>query len=136
VVAPFRPIAPSPSQSLAVSVDLPHARVRVTGDLDRQSAHHLVDAMVMLTTRGSRHWRLDAGDVTFCDTEGLRALSDAHALATEHGRTLQLVRSSRSVDRLVELLGRDRVFPAPAARRAGTAPAWTRRIRCGTTGTA
>jgi anti-anti-sigma factor len=135
VVAPSRSIASS-IQSLAVSVDLPGARVRVTGELDRQSAHHLVDAMAMLTARPSRRWRLDAGDVTFCDAEGLRALSDAHALAEEHGRSLQLVRTSRSVDRLVELLGRDRVFPPPGSRRAGTAPAWTGHVRCGTTGTA
>jgi anti-sigma B factor antagonist len=135
VVAPSRSIS-SPIQSLAVSVDLPRARVRVTGDLDRQSAHHLVDAMGMLTARPSRRWRLDAGDVTFCDAEGLRALSDAHALAAEHGRSLQLVRTSRSVDRLVQLLGRDRVFPPPGSRRAGTAPAWTRHVRCGATGTA
>jgi anti-anti-sigma factor len=120
---------------LAVSVDLPGARVRLAGELDRESAHHLLDALVMLTTRCSRRWRLDAGEVTFCDAEGLRALSDAHALAAAHGRSLQLVRTSRSVDRLVELLGRERVFPRAGARRTGTAPAWTQHIRCGTSGT-
>jgi anti-anti-sigma factor len=135
-----------------VSVDLPRAQVRVTGELDRDSAHHLVDAMVMLATRPSPRWRLDAGDVTFCDAGGLRALSDAHALATAHGRSLQVVRTSRPVERLVELLGHDRVFPAarpstsgrrpprdadaaPAPRRPAPAPARARRIRCGTTGT-
>jgi anti-anti-sigma factor len=125
-----------PGTPLAVSVDLPRAQVCVTGELDRTSAHHLVDAMVMLTTRSSRRWRLDAGDVTFCDAEGLRALSDAHTLAAEHGRSLQLVRTSRPVDRLIELLGHDRVFPAPASRRRGAAPTRPRHIRCGTTGTA
>jgi anti-sigma B factor antagonist len=135
VVHPSSSIGCPPITPLAVSVDLPHARVRVAGDLDRESSHHLVDAMVMLTTRSSRRWRLDAGDVTYCDAGGLRALSDAYALAAEHGRSLQLVRSSRPVDRLVELLGRERVFPAPGSRRTGTSPAWTRHIRCGPTGT-
>jgi anti-anti-sigma factor len=107
----------------------------VSGELDRVNAHHLEDVMVMLTTRPGRRWRLDAGDVTFCDAEGLRALSNAHALAAEHGRSLQLVRTSRSVDRLVDLLGRERVFPPPGSRRATVSPAWTRHIRCGTTGT-
>jgi anti-anti-sigma factor len=135
VVAPSVTIGPPPTAPLAVSVDLPRAQVRVSGELDRKSAHHLVDAMVMLATRSSRRWRLDAGDVTFCDAAGLRALCDAHALAAEHGRSLQLVRTSRSVDRLVDLLGRNRVFPAPAYPRSGLTPAWTRHIRCGTTGT-
>ena len=136
MVAPSSSTDAPPVLPLAVSVDLPSAQVRVAGELDRESAHHLVDAMVMLTTRPSRRWRLDAGDVTFCDAGGLRALSNAHALATEHGRSLQLVRTSRSVDRLVELLGHDRVFPAPPARRPATLPAWVRHLRCGTTGTA
>jgi anti-anti-sigma factor len=153
VVAPAPPIGFVPVTPLAVSVDLPRAQVRVTGELDRESAHHLVDAMVMLTTRSNPRWRLDAGDVTFCDAEGLRALSSAHALAAAHGRSLQLVRTSRPVERLVELLGHDRVFPAaarpaatgrrqrrdaddgPVPRRPGATPAWARRIRCGTTGT-
>ena len=108
-------IGGTPVPPLAVSVDLSSAKVRVAGELDRESAHHLVEAVAMLTTRHSRNWRLDAGDVTFCDAGGLRALSDAHTMATEHGRRLDVVRSSRPVDRLVELLGRDRVVPVPAA---------------------
>jgi anti-anti-sigma factor len=86
----------------------------VAGELDRDSAHHLLDALAMLTTRSSRHWRLDAGAVTFCDAGGVRALSSAHELAAAHGRSLDLERTSRSVDRLVELLGHERVFPSPA----------------------
>jgi anti-sigma B factor antagonist len=135
VVAPSLSIGSPPAAPLAVSVDLPSAQVRVSGELDRVNAHHLEDAMVMLTTRPSRRWRLDAGDVTFCDAEGLRALSNAHALAAEHGRSLQLVRTSRSVDRLVDLLGRERVFPTAGYRRAADSPGWTRHIRCDTTGT-
>jgi anti-anti-sigma factor len=158
VVPPSFPIGSPPVASLAVSVDLPRARVSVSGELDRESAHHLLDALTMLTTRSSRRWRLDAGGVTFCDAGGVRALSGAHALATEHGRSLDVERTSRSVDRVVDLLGRDRVFPAAPssadggrvsaegqsggagsaapARRAGATPAWKRRIRCCTTGTA
>jgi anti-anti-sigma factor len=114
VVAPTTTIGVTPVPPLAVSVDLSSAKVRVAGELDRESAHHLVEAVAMLTTRHSRNWRLDAGDVTFCDAGGLRALSDAHTMATEHGRRLDVVRSSRPVDRLVELLGHDRVFPVAA----------------------
>jgi anti-sigma B factor antagonist len=135
VVAPLSPIGSQPVTPLAVSVDLPSAQVQVTGALDRESSHHLVDAMAMLTARSSRLWRLDASGVTFCDVGGLRALSDAHALATSHGRSLQLVRTSRPVDRLVELLGHDRVFPAQTSRRPGGAPTRRQRLRCATTRT-
>jgi anti-anti-sigma factor len=141
------PPQPLPTDSpsvppLSVTVDLPTARVHVTGELDRTSAHHLVDALDVLTTRSSRRWRLDTSGVTFCDVGGLRALSSAHTFAEAHGRDLRLVSTSRPVERLVELLGHDRVFPAaderrrkqPTARRpaAGRSP----RLRCGTTGTA
>jgi anti-anti-sigma regulatory factor len=113
--------------------------VRVTGELVRESAHHLLDALTVLTVQPSRRWRLDAAGVTFCDAGGVRALSSAHTLATEHGRTLQLEHPSRSVVRLVELVGPDRVFPAtgdaPHRRGTGARPR-VRRIGCGTTGTA
>jgi anti-anti-sigma factor len=134
-------VVPPPSSTgspagppLAVSVDVPLARVSVAGELDRESAHHLVDALTVLTAHPARRWRLDAAGVTFCDAGGVRALGRAHALATAHGRTLQFERTSRSVDRVVELVGADRLFPTPAHRRANGAPGWVRRIGCGTTG--
>jgi anti-anti-sigma factor len=128
------------TSAIAVSVDLPSSSVRVGGELDRNTAHHLLEAVEMLTTRSSRRWRLDAAGVTFCDAGGLRALTDAQAYAAAHGRILRVVRSSRSVDRLVQLLEDDQAFPQlqPAARRirtgapAGRAP----HPRCGATGTA
>ena len=141
--------ASAPVTALAVSVDLPSSLVSVAGELDRDSAHHLLDAMAVLTTRTSRRWRLDASAVTFCDAGGVRALSSAHALATAHGRSLDVERTSRQVDRLVELVGHEQVFPSaegsdspagtadgatPARRASSTANA--RLIRCGTTGTA
>ena len=118
----------------------------MAGELDRDSAHHLLDALAMLTTRSSRRWQLDAGAVTFCDAGGVRALSSAHELAAAHGRSLHLERTSRSVDRLVELLGHERVFPSSADDHSPTADDATPgrrsrgatrapRIRCGTTGT-
>jgi anti-anti-sigma factor len=117
-----------------VSVDVPHARVSVTGELDRESSHHLLDALTVLTAQPGRRWRLDASGVTFCDAGGVRALGRAHALATAHGRTLQLERTSRSVDRLVQLVGHDHLFPAAAHKRSSGTPGWARRIGCGTTG--
>jgi len=142
VVAPSSSIGSPPVSTtpIAVSVDLPSASVQVAGELDRNSAHHLLEAVEMLATRPNRRWQLDTAGVTFCDAGGLRALSSAHTLAAANGRTLRLVRSSRSVDRLVDLLGSEEVFPAPgaatSARRPGPGPAWTALFRCGTTGPA
>ena len=123
------PAGTLPVPPLAVSVDLPRAHVRVAGELDHDSAHHLLDAVAVLTAGASRRWQLDAGGVTFCDVEGMRALSSAHSLAAAHGRDLRLVRSSRPVQRMVELLGSERVFPS-APRRRRQPP-----VRCGPTGT-
>jgi anti-sigma B factor antagonist len=120
-----QPVTPS---SIAVSVDLPHARVRVAGELDRDSAHHLLEAVEILATRPGRQWQLDAADVTFCDASGLRALTSAHAFAASHGRSLRLVRRSRPVARLVSLLGEDEVFPP-----APTPGPHSARVLCGTT---
>ena len=128
------------TSAIAVSVDLPSSSVRVGGELDRDTAHHLLEAVEMLTARSSRRWQLDAADVTFCDAGGLRALTDAQAFAAAHGRTLRVVRSSRPVDRLVELLEGDQPFPplGPDGRRVRSgAPAGRRtQVRCGATGTA
>ena len=123
------PVAPS---SIAVSVDLPAARVRVAGELDRDSAHHLLEAVEILATRSSRRWQLDTADVTFCDASGLRALTSAHEIAASHGRSLALVRSSRPVARLVSLLGPEEVFPPARPPDRPRRP----RVRCGTTRTA
>ena len=71
--------------------------------------------------------------MTFCDVGGLRALSSAHTFAEAHGRDLRLISTSRPVERLVELLGHDRVFPAADARgrRSGRPPVG--RVRPGAT---
>jgi anti-anti-sigma factor len=133
---------PQPVAPLSVSVDLSRSSVQVTGELDRESAHHLLDAVTVLTARPARRWQVDTSGVTFCDVGGARALSSAHALAVAHGRSLRMVRTSRPVDRVVQLLGPERVFPdRPGAvrtaspRRRAAAAGWTRPVRCGVTGT-
>jgi len=113
------------TSSIAVTVDLPNASVRVGGELDRDTAHHLLEAVEMLTTRSSRRWQLDAAGVTFCDAGGLRALTDAHAFAAAHGRSLRVVRSSRPVDRLGQLLRHHEGVPPPhPGNDAGARPVW------------
>jgi anti-sigma B factor antagonist len=91
--------------SLTVSIQWSRATVVLSGELDRDGAHHLVDALAALAGTDQPCWVVDAAAVTWCDAGGLRALAAAHALAASHGRELRLVRASRCVDRLLRLSG-------------------------------
>jgi anti-sigma B factor antagonist len=97
---------------LTVSVRWSSASVVLAGELDRECAHHLVDALAALVCTDQPCWVVDAAAVTWCDAGGLRALAAAHALAVAHGRRLRLVNASRCVDRLVRLSGLDRRLAA------------------------
>jgi anti-anti-sigma factor len=112
---------------LQISVDWVRGIVVMRGELDRGSAHHLVDVVTSLAATGHPRWQIDTADVTWCDAGGLRALAAAHALAVECGGELLLVHTSRCVDRLVRMSGLDRMILAglppasagqPKARRA------------------
>ena len=128
------PIIPSSADApawLVVSIDWVHGAVVLRGELDRDSAHHLVDAAAALSATSHPSWVIDTAAVTWCDAAGLRALATVHAVAVAHGRRLRLVRSSRCVDRLVTVSGlaqliADRTTPAPAAPRAAPSPGTAR----------
>jgi anti-sigma B factor antagonist len=128
-----------PSRSLDVAVDWLQGVVVLRGELDRDSAHHLVDAVRALGATDHRRWVVDAAEVTWCDAGGLRALAAAHALALASGRQLWLSRRSRCVDRLVVLTGLDQmiadalppVVPRPVATRpARPGPAGGAGVSC------
>ncbi|WP_299956360.1 STAS domain-containing protein [uncultured Modestobacter sp.] len=133
MVTSTTPIGSRPVPPLVVTVDLARARVRVAGELDRESAHHLLDAVAVLAATPARRWQLDAGDVTFCDAGGMRALCTAHQLATENGRVLRLTRAGRPITRLIALVAEAQPFPPPSRpgdRTAGRAPR-SRYVGCG-----
>jgi anti-anti-sigma factor len=92
---------------LTVSVQWAYATVVLSGELDRDCAQQLLDALAALVDTDQPCWVVDAAAVTWCDAGGLRALAAAHALAIAHGRRLRLVRASRCVERLVRLSGLD-----------------------------
>jgi anti-anti-sigma factor len=98
---------------LQLSVDVLAGAVRVTGELDRSSAHHLADAISALRSSPSPVWTLDLQGLTFCDVEGLRVLHRAACLADGRGRGLHLTRVPPVVTDLLGLLRGNR--PAPAA---------------------
>jgi anti-sigma B factor antagonist len=110
---------------LTISVDWVRGAVVLCGELDRESAHHLVDVVTSLAATGHPRWLVDTADVSWCDAAGLRALATAHALAVECGGELRLARTSRCVDRLVTMSGLgDRIARAStrSGRTAGRAP--------------
>lgn len=106
-----------PRAWLSVSVDLVGGGVVLSGELDRDSSHHVVDALAALRDTHHRRWTVDTAAVTWCDAGGLRALATGHALAVACGRELRLVRTSRCVERLLRISGlAERVDPDRARR--------------------
>ncbi|WP_222268798.1 STAS domain-containing protein [Modestobacter marinus] len=97
----------SASSTLAVTVDWPGGAVLLSGELDRDSAHDLLEALEALAVTGHRVLSVDAADVTFCDAGGLRALVVASRRLRAGGRDLRVLRASRCVGRLLALAGLD-----------------------------
>jgi anti-sigma B factor antagonist len=100
------PTTSAPS-ALTVTVDWPEGVVRLSGELDRDSAHHLLDALDALAATGHRVLGVDAAEVTFCDAGGLRALIVGSRLLRAGGRDLRVLRASRCVGRLLTIAGLD-----------------------------
>jgi anti-anti-sigma regulatory factor len=72
--------------SLTVHLDLVGGVVRLTGVLDRATAHLLHDAVSTLLAGGPPRWQIDAEGLVHCDGAGLRALSAAYRRALLHDR--------------------------------------------------
>jgi len=94
-----------------LSVDVPNGVVRVAGDLERDSVHHLADALSALRSSPVAVWTLDLQDVAFCDVEGLRVLCRARALADSCGCGVRMTRVPRGV---ADLLAVYAVLPEDA----------------------
>jgi anti-anti-sigma factor len=100
-----RPPHDSP-QHLRLTVDVPRGLVQVAGELDRSSAHRLVDAVDALRSGPSTVWTLDLRDVTFCDVPGLRALRSAQDRARSCGCGLHLTQVPGFLAYLLDLARR------------------------------
>ncbi|MGY1710582.1 STAS domain-containing protein [Geodermatophilus sp. SYSU D00758] len=104
----MRPSGPPPRtlpRTLTVSVDLRAGRVELRGDLDRLTAHHLLDALVALGLTPHPVWTVDAAHLGFCDTGGLRAVAQAAARAGAAGRGLRVTGARPFLAQVVGLAG-------------------------------
>jgi anti-anti-sigma factor len=114
------PLAVLPAEDLPgpllISTDLRTGRVVVTGELERATAHHLLDVLEALAL-GERHtWTVDAAGISFCDVEGLRVLARAESLARSRGRLLVLVRPRPFLVHLLVLLGMQQLVNSSLTR--------------------
>jgi anti-anti-sigma factor len=91
------------------------AVVALAGDLDLHSSE-LLGAIVDDALRSApRVVEIDAGDLTFADSAGLRALLSAREAAEQRGVVLRLGRISPVLGRLLDMTGLREVFEVPTA---------------------
>lgn len=80
---------------LVARVDATVGQITLVGELDRQTAHRLLDAAGTLAAAGHPHWVIDARGLHFCDASGLRAISMTYRRALRHGATMRVVGAGR-----------------------------------------
>jgi anti-anti-sigma factor len=85
----------------------PAARLRLSGELDYDSAEELVTAVERLLGADHRvaELRLDCAGLTGCDSSGLAALLQVHRAATAHGVRLRLEHRPAALERLLGVTG-------------------------------
>lgn len=79
--------------------------IRVSGELDLGSVHHLEDCLTRALANGDGHpIHVDLGKVSFIDCAGFEPLTRAVA-GLQDGRILTITSASPRVRRLLELIG-------------------------------
>jgi anti-anti-sigma factor len=128
---PTDPGAHADPTPFGVVVDPARGAIVLAGELVREHAHHVVDALGVLVGTPHDRWTVEAGQVTLCDAAGLRALVTAHHLARRQGCRLVLDHPSPCLHRLLLIAGLESVLdvhpggapPLPAAGGSRPLPA-------------
>ncbi len=89
LLRPDRPQKTGPS--LIVRIDFVRARLELTGQLDRHTAHVLHDAISTLLQTDSNRWIMNVAELTGLDPTGLRTIGATYRRALRHRRQLTLV---------------------------------------------
>jgi len=84
------------------------ATVRVSGEVDLETAPELREALFAVISDGATHVVVDVGDVSFIDASGFNALVAAHMRLRGQGRGLALRAPSPMARRALEATGLDR----------------------------
>lgn len=87
------------------------ALIEVTGELDLASVPAFEAAVRQLDLSCRRRAVLDLGRLVFVDAAGLHSLLDLHAECLGASTTLTIMPGPRSVQRVFELTGVDRLLP-------------------------
>ncbi|MBO4269589.1 STAS domain-containing protein [Microbispora triticiradicis] len=82
------------------------------GELDILSSVRLTDAVDAALYGGRQHLLVDAARLTFCDSSGLWALLNAKRTVTAMGGSLELVNVHGILQRVLDITGATRAFPA------------------------
>ncbi|MGW2710726.1 STAS domain-containing protein [Streptomyces sp. NPDC001356] len=88
-------------------------RVRVLGELDRDSASRLRPRLHEALDASKRGLDLDLGGLDFCDCSGLSVLMELRQRAGGQGKTVVIRVGSPVTDRLLGLLGAQDPFTPP-----------------------
>lgn len=81
--------------------------VSATGDLDMSSAGELGDRLTaaIRTSEPGARIVVDLADVSFCDSQGIRALMLAHQLAEASGRSFTIRGVTGNVEQVLRIAG-------------------------------
>ncbi|WP_052441176.1 STAS domain-containing protein [Streptacidiphilus anmyonensis] len=111
--------------SVAEDVSASEAVLRLSGELDHDTAPALRTALDRCEAAGAARILVDFSDLQFCDSTGLNVLLQARARAQARDAAVELVGLGRGVSRVFDLTGAATLFPRYAtvaeARSAGGA---------------
>lgn len=95
----------APYASVALHKTTGATVIKVSGELDLGSVHHLEDCLSRAFADGDgKPIHVDMAEVSFVDCAGFAPVLET-AAALQNGRVLKVISASRQVRKLVELIG-------------------------------
>jgi anti-anti-sigma factor len=90
--------------------------------IDLTNANDIRDQITAAIKPGTRVIIADLTATTFCDSQGRRALLQAHKQAGPNGTELRLLKPTQAARRVLELAGMDRVLAIYTSRQKAMSP--------------
>ncbi len=100
-----------PSFALQVVKSGSETRLQPSGELDIATTPALEEAIAEATSEPGASLVLDLRALTFMDSTGLRTLAQTNARAEPGGFSLQIVRGSRQIERVLQISGLEALLP-------------------------